>query len=71
MTVRHESVTVSGIVIYCDKCRKEGPGVAYENHDDLIDCATLGGWVTGDGGGNPDLCPECKPKPKRKTKVSQ
>jgi hypothetical protein len=64
--VRHESVTVSGIVIYCDKCKKEGPGVAYENHDDLTECARMDGWQIGDGCDIGDLCPDCKPKPKKR-----
>ena len=59
---KHESVTVPGIVIYCDKCRKAGPGVAYENHDDLTECAEIDGWSVGDS----DLCSDCKPKKKRR-----
>ena len=63
--VRHESVTVQGIVIYCDKCKKEGPGVAYENHVDLTECAESDGWEVGDS----DLCPSCKLNPRaRKVK---
>lgn len=57
--IKHETIYVDGTVIYCDRCKKRGYQVAYDNAEDVIMAAEQQGWQVGDG---PDLCPACKPK---------
>ena len=59
MAIKHETITVSGTVMYCDGCGKRGPESAYDNFDDTIDQAQMMGWLTGD---DQDLCDECRPQ---------
>ena len=65
MAVKHETITVSGTVIYCDGCGARGPESAYDNVEDCIDQMQLMGWTQDDR--DRDLCKECS-KPKAKTK---
>jgi hypothetical protein len=65
MAVKHETITVSGTVIYCDGCGKRGPESAYDNVSDCIDQMEIMGW-TQDNKRDRDLCDECS-KPKTKT----
>ena len=67
MSIKHETITVSGTVIYCDGCNGRGPGTAYDNIDYTIDCALRMGWTQDDN--DRDLCDKCsKPKAKRAKK---
>ena len=66
MSIKHETITCSGTVMYCDGCGKRGPETAYDNIEDTIDCAHMEGWENviqdgedGDLGDGHDLCPEC------------
>ncbi len=64
MSVKHETITVSGLVMYCDGCGKSGPEAAYDNHNDIADQAEQMGWQQGDGE-TKDLCDECVAKQKK------
>lgn len=61
MSIRHESITVQGTVVYCDRCRRRGPESAYDNIDDTLDCAEQDGWSVD---GDEHVCAECLKKPK-------
>ena len=37
--IKHETIHVSGTVLYCDACQTRGPEVAYDNVDDCLDQA--------------------------------
>ena len=56
MTTKHETITVSGLVLYCDGCGRSGPEAAYDNHDDIAEQAEMMGWTQSD---EKDLCREC------------
>ena len=45
MTIKHETITVSGTVLYCDGCGQRGPESAYDNIDDTMDQAEQMGWT--------------------------
>ena len=65
MSIKHETITVSGVVIYCDECGERGHEEAYDNTNTLVEEAHRMGWTT--DGDDRDLCPECsKKKPKKK-----
>lgn len=66
MSIKHETITVSGTVIYCDECGKRGHESAYDNVSDTIDMAQQDGWTQDDK--ERDLCKECSSKPKAKRK---
>lgn len=65
MITTHETIHVTGTVIYCDKCKARGPQAAYENVEDVCDTAEHEGWqLAGMGEGkdaDKDLCPKCAP----------
>ncbi len=63
--IKHETFEVSGVVLYCDVCKKRGPEEAYDNTNALIDDATREGW---DADGDHDTCPGCRPKQKKPKK---
>jgi hypothetical protein len=65
MTTKHETITVSGLVMYCDGCGKSGPEAAYDNHDDIIEQAEMMGWTQGD---EKDFCDTCTAKQKKSRK---
>ncbi len=58
MSIKHETITVSGTVMYCDKCGKRGPETAYDNISDTIECAEMSGWTQNDAG-DKDYCDVC------------
>lgn len=60
MGVKHENITVSGLVAYCDGCGKRGAETAYDNHNDLAEQMEMDGWEE-DGDGKV-TCDECKAK---------
>ena len=62
MGVKNETITVSGLVAYCDGCGIRGPETAYDNHDDLFEQLVMDGWEEDDG---PLLCDTCVAKAKR------
>ncbi len=57
MAIKHETIEVSGTVIYCDACRKRGPESAYDNISDTMDMAQQDGWTQDDN--DRDLCKQC------------
>lgn len=76
MSVKHETITVSGTVLYCDGCGKRGPESAYDNYDDCIEQAEMDGWTQDDE--DRELCKECSDKttpkkttPKKRHKVKK
>lgn len=64
--IRHETITVSGTVLYCDGCGKRGPESAYDNVNDTMDQAEMDGWTMDDD--ERDLCAECTEKQKGEKK---
>lgn len=62
--IRHETITVSGTVLYCDGCGKRGPESAYDNVSDTMDQAEMMGWKMDDD--DRDLCEECAQKQEQK-----
>lgn len=62
MSIKHETIEIAGTVMYCDGCGRKGPIAAYDNPDEVIDCAQEGGWTNDDK----DLCPDCIKKPAKK-----
>lgn len=68
MPVKHETIEVSGLVMYCDGCGVRGPETAYDNHPDLEDQAEQMGWTRKDEGSTERFfCDACS-KPKGKGK---
>jgi hypothetical protein len=70
MSVKHETITVSGLVAYCNGCGAHGPETAYDNYDDLVDQFEQMGWSQSDDG-EEDFCAECtakREKPKKSSK---
>jgi hypothetical protein len=57
MTIKHETITVSGTVVYCDGCDKRGPESAYDNVNDTMEQAQMDGWEQTDD--DLDLCSDC------------
>ena len=55
MSIKHETITVMGTVIYCDACGRQGPVAAYDNADEVIDLSQDNGWENDDK----DYCPAC------------
>jgi hypothetical protein len=70
MAIKHETIEVSGTVLYCDGCGTRGPESAYDNISDTIDMAQQDGWQAG-GDDDRDLCPACKDKEKAKSKSTR
>jgi hypothetical protein len=67
MSIKHETITISGTVLYCDGCRKRGPQAAYDDAEDCLDQAEMMKWTQDEN--DRDLCDECsKPKPRSKKK---
>ncbi|HYX21406.1 MAG TPA: hypothetical protein VFA98_11235 [Thermoanaerobaculia bacterium] len=64
--IRHETITVSGTVLYCDGCGKRGPESAYDNVSDTMDQAEMMNWTMDDD--DHDLCDECSKKKDKKGK---
>jgi hypothetical protein len=70
MSIKHESITVPGTVVYCDGCGKRGHESAYDNIEDTLEMAHMSGWTQNDD--ERDLCDDCtaeeesKKKPARK-----
>jgi len=64
--IRHETITVSGTVLYCDGCGKRGPESAYDNISDTMEQAEMMGWEIDDDksllADDRDLCEECAQK---------
>jgi alpha-amylase/alpha-mannosidase (GH57 family) len=60
--IKHETITVSGTVLYCDACRRRGPESAYDNIDDTLEQAEMMGWTL--SADDRDLCDECTEKEK-------
>lgn len=58
--IRHETITVSGTVLYCDGCGKRGPESAYDNVDDTMEQAEMMNWIIDSD--ERDLCEECVQK---------
>jgi hypothetical protein len=67
--IKHETITVSGTVIYCDGCGKRGHESAYDNIDDTIDMAQQDGWTQSDD--DRDLCDECTKEEKDAKSVKE
>jgi len=59
MSIKHETIEVSGTVLYCDGCGKRGPESAYDNVNDTMDMAAQDGWETDPENDDRDLCSEC------------
>lgn len=63
MAIKHETITVSGTVLYCDGCGKRGPESAYDNAQDTFEQAEMMGWEIGSttfgDAVEKDLCGEC------------
>jgi hypothetical protein len=59
MSIKHESITVSGTVVYCDGCGKRGPESAYDNISDTMEQAKMDGWDSDPEDDERDLCSEC------------
>lgn len=63
--VKNESITVPGVVIYCDVCNARGPQAAYAVYpEDVIIVAKRAGWKKCADG--VDLCPNCAASPMAK-----
>ena len=56
--IKHETITVSGTVLYCDMCRKRGPQAAYDNPEDCAEQAEAMGWTTDER--DRDVCDVCQ-----------
>jgi hypothetical protein len=67
--IRHETIEVSGTVLYCDGCKKRGPESAYDNVQDTWDQAEMMGWTQTDD--DRDLCVECTKKKEGEEKPSK
>lgn len=59
MSIKHETITVSGNVIYCDDCGKRGPESAYDNINDTYEQADMEHWILD---ADHDQCPDCAAK---------
>lgn len=71
MAIKRETVTVSGLVMYCDGCGQRGPETAYDNFDDLYDQAEQMGWepaIDAEGLEAGALCDTCTKQKKTKGK---
>jgi len=66
MPIKHENITVSGLVAYCDDCGAHGPETVYDNHNDLAEQMEMDGWEE-DGDGRV-TCANCKAKRVKKGK---
>lgn len=66
MGIKHETVTVGGLVAYCDGCGAHGPETAYDNHNDLAEQMEMEGWEE-DGDGR-ITCVDCVSKAKKPAK---
>jgi hypothetical protein len=65
--IRHEQISVSGTVLYCDgdECYVKGPSTPYDDADTVIEEAAREGWHLDDEdaeGTMGDLCPACVAK---------
>ncbi len=74
MSIKHETITVSGTVLYCDGCGVRGPESAYDNVNDTMEQAKMDGWGTDEEDDERDLCSEClkktsQPKTAKREKV--
>ena len=63
MSIKHETITVSGTVLYCDGCGARGPESAYDNVADTFEMAEMDGWDVDDE--DAARCPECLEKAKK------
>ncbi len=55
--IRHETISVSGTVLYCDLCKVRGPQAAYDNAEEVTEAAMDSGWTTDDQ--DRVVCPKC------------
>jgi hypothetical protein len=62
--IKHESITVSGVVMYCDECGARGDEAAYDNTEEVIEMSRGSGWTTDNR--ERDLCPMCSKSKKGK-----
>lgn len=62
MSIKHETITLEGTVLYCDECDARGPQAAYDNPDEVLELGETRGWTQNDDG--EDLCPTCRKKAK-------